>query len=244
MPGWLMHHGTLVGLLLTSFFLATVSYVRAASLRTSVLSGIPDLADGARSTSTLCRRATYEVSTRFPETMWSYDEGYLLNFTSRIGPKGLAIYVGQILWRWDPLFAIGTTLSSISLNVMIARAWPDDQSTLALATFASVAIVAYGIADVAEDFALARALDCGQGKRMLANAFTRLKLVMIVLSGTGLVIFLVLAGSQRMRSRFTQCRPRTGQRRASVQGQERISHRPQPAEPCSDRCRHWVGTDS
>jgi hypothetical protein len=152
-----------------------------------------------------------------PERLWTYDNRYLDDFAraassvhvSRYG-TALKRYIKQTL-RWDILFAIALGLFAALFDSGVATALLPYHlyTSCALLLLACMGIV-YGAADVAEDFKLASILDdwccihdspggdsakeiIDRGEAAAVNFLTRVKIVAIILSGVGVLVFLALS---------------------------------------------------
>jgi hypothetical protein len=150
-----------------------------------------------------------------PEALWTYDAEYLEKFTSdmrRSDAAALDRFINKVLRRWDAAFAVCLALFTALLNFSASTllvAHP--LAARAMLVLAAMGLV-YGVADVAEDFKLASILERSTraeqvehvdgGEAAVANMLTRVKVVSLILSGTGVVTFWILHGTAGLVTRF------------------------------------------
>jgi hypothetical protein len=138
-----------------------------------------------------------------PERLWTYDQDYVQSFavaarSARVGTDtALSSYIEKVL-AVDIAFAIALALFAALFDFAVATAllpaygWA---GRIVLLT-AAMALL-YGAADVAEDIKLrmilrqAEAIDAAE--TAAANALTRLKIVALTLSISGVLTFLALS---------------------------------------------------
>jgi hypothetical protein len=148
-----------------------------------------------------------------PERLWSYDETYLERFAQltlharvREEPSALHLYVRTVLHRFDLVFAIGLGTFVYLANLAIADALVATHPLWARAAWIAACMgLLYGVADVAEDLKLASILAravipdselagvIDPAEAAAANVLTRVKLVTIVLSALGALVFAALS---------------------------------------------------
>ncbi len=143
-----------------------------------------------------------------PERLWTYDEEYLEHFASRtktvlVGSRpALQLYLNVVL-RWDIAFAVSMTAFIVLFWLDVATAPRAPLWLGRLAILAECMGALYGLADIAEDIKLIAILRdpreiIDPAEAAAANALTRVKLVAMVLSVVGALMFAVLAAADRL----------------------------------------------
>jgi hypothetical protein len=138
-----------------------------------------------------------------PERLWSYDAGILDKFIAdarvidtRFGDNALAHYVRPTLLWNDLAFAVALAVFIALAALGVAPLLPWQPWVARVMLFMALMGVLYGIADVAEDWKLATILDKGPSvdpvDAATANLLTRIKIATNILSGIGVVMFLLL----------------------------------------------------
>jgi hypothetical protein len=148
-----------------------------------------------------------------PERLWSYDENCLERFAQlalharvRDAPSALHLYWRTVLRRFDLAFGIGLGTFIFLANFAMADALLSTHPLWARAVWIAACMgVLYGVADIAEDLKLASILEraavpgservglIDPAEAAAANVLTRIKLVTIVLSGLGALVFAALS---------------------------------------------------
>jgi hypothetical protein len=203
------------------FLLGTVLFFVVTSLKRAKIDaalpnerpelGMFDLSRGDAS------KALAEKRIIAPERLWTYGAEYLEKFSGEMrrtrlagGGTALGYYNETILRRWDTAFAVClglfTALFNFSASAGLLAHHPCGAG--AVLVLAGLGVL-YGVADVMENFKLATILQRGEGagidagEAAAANALTRIKLVAITLSITGLATFLILFGIMKVVRRLT-----------------------------------------
>jgi hypothetical protein len=137
-----------------------------------------------------------------PERLWSYDQAYLLSFATfaKGRPLGagnaLSAYIGPVLIV-DIVFAIALALFAALLDFGVATALLAQPWAGRAVLVCSAMALLYGAADVAEDIKLRTILlrphEIDAAETAAANALTRMKLVSLSLSISGVATFAALS---------------------------------------------------
>jgi hypothetical protein len=150
-----------------------------------------------------------------PERVWCYGPGYLTAFRKRasgaktsFGDTALERYIRPVLIWNDIAFAILTglfaTLTDIGISSVVHHAIV--HLTLLLLAISGFA---YGVVDVMEDVALIRILKApativSTNQAAGAQALTRLKMLTLTISVSGLVLFVALGIIRSVYKRLTE----------------------------------------
>ena len=211
--------------LIAIFFLGTVFFFVVTSLKRAKIDaalpnerpelGMFDLSHGDAA------KALEEKRIIAPERLWTYGAEYLERFSGEMrrttladGGTALTYYSENVLRRWDTAFAVClglfTALFNFSASAGLLAHHP--LGARVMLVLAGLGLL-YGVADVTENFKLATILqrpprpgeDAGidAGEVAAAHALTRIKLVAITLSITGLATFLILFGIMKLVRRIT-----------------------------------------
>jgi hypothetical protein len=141
-----------------------------------------------------------------PERLWTYDEEYLERFVrvadqARIGQRtALDLYLKSTL-PWDMAFAFFLALFVALFWFSVASAYWAPLWLARLALLYGCMGIVYGVADVAEDLKLASTLryrTIDPAEAAAANVLTRIKLVTIVFSIVGALVFATLSAVTRL----------------------------------------------
>ena len=158
-------------------------------------------------------RAQRERRPVAPEKLWTYDETYLTQFARRalesgVGPErtALHVYVRTILRRLDILFAVGLGIFTTTIDLAIAQALgPEYPIGMRAAWIGAYMGFLYLVADVSEDLKLGailgrtleakgrQVIDVDPAEAAAVNLLTRVKVVTLTCSGTGLLVYAGLA---------------------------------------------------
>jgi hypothetical protein len=142
-----------------------------------------------------------------PERLWTYDEEYLDHFVQKTKAvtvwqrPALEVYCKFVL-RWDIAFAVSMTAFIVLFWLDVATASWAPPWLARLAILAECMGVLYGFADVPEDIKLLAILRDPQridpAETAAANALTRVKLVAVMLSVVGALLFAVLSAANKL----------------------------------------------
>jgi hypothetical protein len=168
---------------------------------------------------TVCKRGDTENWNAYslvpPERVWCYGSRYLTAFRDRaagaktsFGDTALQRYIRPVLMWNDIAFAILTGLFAGLLDIGISSVVQHTTVQL-LFTLLAISGFAYGVVDVMEDVVLIRILKApatiiSAHQAAGAQALTRLKMLTLAISLSGLVLFIVLGIIRSVCRRFTQ----------------------------------------
>ncbi len=206
-------------LTLAALALTIVAFAFATKARAAVDAALDGDGDAYRKPLRLFDLSHGDVATMLhvrrpvaPEVLWTYDEAYLERFAQAAlhartsHGSALHYYVQVILRRLDIPFAIGLGAFAILVDLALADTLSADYPVWGRAAFIGACMgLVYAAADIAEDLKLAailgRAVRPGNdavgaidaGEAAAANMLTRVKIVTLILSGAGVIVFLALA---------------------------------------------------
>jgi hypothetical protein len=166
---------------------------------------------------TVCKRGDAEDWSAYslipPERVWCYGPRYLTAFRDRasgaktsFGDAALQRYIRPVLMWNDIAFAILTGLFAALADIGISSVVQYATVQLVFLILA-VSGLAYGVVDVMEDVMLIRILRTSSAisadQAAGAQALTRLKMVTLTVSLSGLILFIALGIIRSMYRRFT-----------------------------------------